>query len=119
MGFLFIIAFLFCVQDFEATVGTATGFPIMQIMFDCVGNAGAICLMVMLIIACWQCGFASVAANSRMIYAFSRDDAMPGSKYWHKIDVKRQVNLFLVILMLHWCLIMSISRLSMPFGYQL
>jgi amino acid transporter len=75
--------------------------------------------MVMLIIACWQCGFASVAANSRMIYAFSRDDAMPGSKYWHKIDVKRQVNLFLVILMLHWCLIMSISRLSMPFGYQL
>lgn len=91
MGFLFIIAFLFSIQDFEATVGSATGFPVMQIIYDCVGHAGAIVLMVMLIIACWQCGFASVAANSRMIYAFSRDNAMPGSKYWHKIDLKRQV----------------------------
>lgn len=91
MGFLFIISFLFCIQDFPTTVNTATGFPIMQIMVDCVGNAGAIVMMVMLIIACWQCGFASVAANSRMIYAFSRDGAMPGSKYWHKINAKRQV----------------------------
>jgi amino acid transporter len=91
MGFLFIIAFLFSIQNLETTVGSATGFPVMQIIYDCVGHAGAIVLMVMLIIACWQCGFASVAANSRMIYAFSRDNAMPGSKYWHKIDVKRQV----------------------------
>ncbi|KAG2204800.1 hypothetical protein INT47_004075, partial [Mucor saturninus] len=90
MGFLFIIAFLFCIQDFPNTVNTATGFPIMQIMVDCVGKVGAIVMMVMLIIACWQCGFASVAANSRMIYAFSRDGAMPGSRYWHKIDTKRQ-----------------------------
>lgn len=91
MGFCFIISFLFCIQDFETTVNSSTGFPVMQILFDSVGNAGAICLMVMLIIACWQCGFASVTANSRMIYAFSRDGAIPGSKYWHKIDVKRQV----------------------------
>lgn len=91
MGFLFIIAFLFCIQDFQATIETTTGFPIMQIMVDSVGNTGAIVLMVMLIIACWQCGFASVTANSRMIYAFSRDGAMPGSQYWHKIDTKRQV----------------------------
>ena len=31
---------------------------------------------------------ASVTANSRMIYAFSRDGALPGSKYWHKINPK-------------------------------
>lgn len=64
----------------------------MQIMVDSVGHTGAVCLMIILIIACWQCGFASVTANSRMIYAFSRDGAMPKSHYWHKIDKKRQVN---------------------------
>ena len=31
---------------------------------------------------------ASVTANSRMIYAFSRDGALPGSKYWHRINPK-------------------------------
>lgn len=109
MGFLFIIAFLFCIQDFQATIETTTGFPIMQIMVDSVGNTGAIVLMVMLIIACWQCGFASVTANSRMIYAFSRDGAMPGSHYWHKIDTKRQAPINAV-----WLSILIASLLSLP-----
>ena len=29
---------------------------------------------------------ASVTANSRMIYAFSRDGAIPGSRLWHRIN---------------------------------
>jgi amino acid transporter len=28
----------------------------------------------------------SVTANSRMIYAFSRDGAVPGSQFWHKVN---------------------------------
>jgi amino acid transporter len=32
------------------------------------------------------CGMASVTANSRMIYAFSRDGALPGSRLWHRIN---------------------------------
>lgn len=119
MGFLFIIAFLFCIQDFPNTVNTSTGFPIMQIMVDCVGKVGAIVMMVMLIIACWQCGFASVAANSRMIYAFSRDGAMPGSQYWHKIDTKRQVKKKMQIdwQSVTFNMFFFLRLLSMRFGY--
>jgi amino acid transporter len=32
------------------------------------------------------CGMSSVTANSRMIYAFSRDGALPGSRIWHKVN---------------------------------
>lgn len=32
------------------------------------------------------CGMASVTANSRMIYAFSRDGALPFSHIWHRIN---------------------------------
>jgi amino acid transporter len=32
------------------------------------------------------CGMSSVTANSRMIYAFSRDGALPGSSIWHKVN---------------------------------
>jgi amino acid transporter len=28
----------------------------------------------------------SVTANSRMVYAFSRDGAVPGSEFWHRIN---------------------------------
>ena len=40
------------------------------------------------IIGQFFCGMASVTANSRMIYAFSRDKGIPGSAIWHKINPK-------------------------------
>ncbi len=53
-----------------------------------VGDATAKFLILISIIAQFFCGMASVTANSRMIYAFSRDGALPGSKFWHKINPK-------------------------------
>ena len=32
------------------------------------------------------CGMSSVTANSRMIYAFSRDGALPVSEFWHRVN---------------------------------
>ena len=51
-----------------------------------VGGALAKLLILISIVAQFFCGMASVTANSRMIYAFSRDGALPGSKYWHRIN---------------------------------
>ena len=45
-------------------------------------------LVFIAIVGQFFCGLASVTANSRMIYAFSRDGALPGSKFWHKINPK-------------------------------
>ena len=53
-----------------------------------VGGALAKLLILISIVAQFFCGMASVTANSRMIYAFSRDGALPGSKLWHKINPK-------------------------------
>jgi amino acid transporter len=53
-----------------------------------VGVGVAKLLVFICIVAQFFCGMASVTANSRMIYAFSRDGALPGSKYWHKINHK-------------------------------
>ena len=50
------------------------------------GSALAKFLVLISIVAQFFCGMASVTANSRMIYAFSRDGALPGSKYWHRIN---------------------------------
>jgi amino acid transporter len=36
------------------------------------------------------CGLASVTSNSRMLYAFSRDGAVPGHRLWHRINPRTQ-----------------------------
>lgn len=109
-GFIFIIGFLFCIQDLSGTINTSTGFPVTQIMVDCVGNNGAIGLMIVAMGACWFCGFASVTANSRMIYAFSRDGAIPGSHLWHTINHKLETPLNAV-----WLAVTVAACLALPY----
>ncbi len=43
-------------------------------------------LLFVVVGAQFYCGMSSVTANSRMIYAFSRDGAIPGSNFWHKVN---------------------------------
>jgi amino acid transporter len=57
-----------------------------QIFLDAVGKGTAIFIMLIVVVAQFFCGMASVTANSRMIYAFSRDGAVPGHQLWHKIN---------------------------------
>jgi amino acid transporter len=59
-----------------------------RLIQDSVGGAMAKLLVLIAIVAQYFCGMASVTANSRMIYAFSRDGALPGSKFWHRINPK-------------------------------
>ena len=53
---------------------------------ESVGGAGAKLLILISIVGQFFCGMASVTANSRMIYAFSRDGAIPGHRIWHRVN---------------------------------
>ena len=57
-------------------------------------NAGrfvAELLILVVIGAQFYCGMSSVTANSRMIFAFSRDGAVPFSNYWHHVSKRSRV----------------------------
>ena len=60
--------------------------PPAQIWIDDVGQAGGLFILFLVIGAQFFCGMSSVTANSRMIYAFSRDGAIPRSDFWHRIN---------------------------------
>jgi amino acid transporter len=59
-----------------------------RLISGAVGSGAAKLLVFIALMGQFFCGLASVTANSRMIYAFSRDGALPGSKHWHKINKK-------------------------------
>jgi amino acid permease (GABA permease) len=83
-GWVLLIGVTFAIQNY-ATESTAT-VPPAQIFIDALGSAGGKLLLVIVIVAQLFCGMASVTANSRMIYAFSRDGALPGSAFWHRVN---------------------------------
>ncbi len=74
----------FAIQHY-ATASVAS-VPGAQVMIDAVGTTGAELLLLIVIGAQLFCGMSSVTANSRMIYAFSRDGALPGSDFWHRVN---------------------------------
>jgi amino acid permease (GABA permease) len=85
-GWILLIGVTFAIQNYTKELASPTGVPPAQIFIDSVGRVGGELLLLVAIIAQLFCGMASVTANSRMTYAFSRDGAIPGSKYWHRIN---------------------------------
>jgi amino acid transporter len=85
-GWILLIGVTFAIQNYTKEVGSATGVPPAQIFIDAVGSAGGKLLLLVAIGAQLFCGMSSVTANSRMIYAFSRDGALPGSAFWHAVN---------------------------------
>jgi len=86
LGWFLLLGLLFSIQDFDRVLGAETGQPVAQIFIDAVGNNGAIALMVIIIVAMYFCGTFSVTSNSRMMYAFSRDGALPASSFFHNVN---------------------------------
>jgi amino acid permease (GABA permease) len=85
-GWILLIGVTFAIQHYEPERTSATGVPPAQIFIDAVGNTGGKLLLLIAIGAQLFCGMSSVTANSRMIYAFSRDGALPGSAFWHRVN---------------------------------
>jgi amino acid permease (GABA permease) len=85
-GWILLIGVTFAIQSYESAINTPTAVPPAQIFIDAVGDTGGKLLLLIAIGAQLFCGMASVTANSRMIFAFSRDGALPASRVWHHIN---------------------------------
>ena len=85
-GWILLIGVTFAIQNYTGEATSATGVPPAQIFIDAVGLTGGKLLLLIAIVAQLFCGMSSVTANSRMIYAFSRDGALPGSSLWHRVN---------------------------------
>jgi amino acid permease (GABA permease) len=88
-GWVLLIGVTFAIQSYSnALAAPDTGVPPAQIFVDAVGESGGKLLLLIVVIAQLFCGMSSVTANSRMIYAFSRDGALPASAFWHRINAR-------------------------------
>ncbi|KAL8150716.1 hypothetical protein V2J09_020524 [Rumex salicifolius] len=94
VGWGYILGITFAVKDISYLLSSendAGGYAIAQVFYSAFksrygsGTGGIVCLGVAAV-AVYFCGMSSVASNSRMAYAFSRDGAMPFSRLWHRVN---------------------------------
>jgi amino acid permease (GABA permease) len=91
-GFVLLFSITASIQDktpagLDKLATSSTGLPPAQVFLDALNSPGtAKFLLFIVCVAQFFCGMASVTANSRMTYAFARDNALPGSKIWAKVN---------------------------------
>ena len=87
-GLILMTTVTYATTNYAAAIGSKTGVPPLQIFLDALGRHGGELLFVIAFVAAFFCGMCSVTANSRIIFAFSRDGALPGSGIWSRINKK-------------------------------
>jgi len=86
-GWLLLLAFLYAATDVDA-INKAGGFS-PAIFLSSLPLGWVKVLLVITCVGQFLCGMSCITAGSRMLFAFSRDKAVPGHKYWTKLDKNR------------------------------
>ncbi len=80
------------------------GAAVIDILIFNLGSTVGGLLAAGIAIAMWFCGLSSIASAGRMLYAFSRDDGVPGSGFLKKVShrYRTPANALTVIVVIAW-----------------
>ncbi|KAJ5236823.1 hypothetical protein N7489_006914 [Penicillium chrysogenum] len=86
LGWLLTVSMCFCLTDFEGILTSPTGLPAAQIFLNAGGKRGGTIMWAFAILVQFFTGCSAMLADTRMAYAFARDDALPFSKFLSKVN---------------------------------
>ena len=87
-GYVLIMALTFGIKDLGA-VSDAGTFAAIEAMRQGVGQTAMEWLLFIAVMGQLFCGMSAVTSASRMLFAFSRDRAVPGHGLWSKLNSRR------------------------------
>lgn len=98
-GFVFLISICFCIGDITTTAESTTGVPLIEIFYNSTQSVvGTSFLTSLIIVIVLFCANALLAEGSRSLFAFARDHGLPFSSVFAKVEEKRQIPVFAILL---------------------
>ena len=98
LGWFIIICLLACINpDLASVLDSKYGFALAQIIYDSLGKKWAIAFMSLIAFCQFLMGASITTAVSRQVWAFSRDNGLPLSKYIKKVDSKYSVPFYAIL----------------------
>jgi amino acid transporter len=98
-GVIYLIPILFVLPDVQMLLDVGNGQPIGLLFKTVTGSAGGGFGLLFLILGIlFFAGIGALTAASRCTYAFARDGAIPGSRFWKKVDKRFDIPLLALFL---------------------
>jgi amino acid transporter len=94
-GWILLLSFLFAVQSVSDVTGA--GGAVNEIFTEALGKNWHVLVLAISTIGQFFCTTACMTSTTRMLFAFSRDGAVPGHKYWRTLSANK-VPVYSVIL---------------------
>ncbi|KZF21759.1 amino acid permease, variant [Xylona heveae TC161] len=106
LGWMLTVTFCFCMKDFDGIINSPTGMPAAQIFLNAGGKTGGTIMWFFVILIQFFTGCSAMLADTRMAYAFARDDALPFSSFWSKVNQVTRTPVYAVwlVVILSTCL---------------
>jgi len=88
-GYILALGVTFAIQGSIGGTAAAGTFAVKKVYLDALGNTTAKVMLFITVMAQLYCGMSSITSASRMMYAFSRDGAVPGHSLWRRLNRER------------------------------
>jgi len=86
LGWLLLIATSFATPSVTDLLGTTLPLHMGQVFLNVLGKRGMLAIWSLVIVVQFVTGAAQAVDASRVVFAFARDNALPGSRYWKRMN---------------------------------
>jgi amino acid transporter len=107
-GWILLLAILFAVQDPAAV--TASGGSVVTVLNQALSGPWVSAVLVISTVGQCFCAMACMTSTTRMLFAFSRDGAVPGARLWTRLN-KSGVPLYSVALVAVLAIVLTLPAL--------
>jgi len=127
-GYAMLMILTWCIPRGDVAATANDPYPVLYIVYDNLGRVFANAIAIVIGVAMWLCGVASVTSMGRMWYAFARDDGMPGSRWLKRVSgthrtpvtaivVTSALSVAICLYAAAWFVVTSISTICLYLAY--
>jgi amino acid transporter len=121
VGYIVLLALTWSIPEGKVGETAADAYPVLYIVYNNLSTFFANVVAVIIGVAMWLCGLASITSMGRMWYAFARDDGMPGSgliKQVSPIVITSVLAVLICIYAAAFFVVTSISTITLYLAYM-
>ncbi|KAG9228437.1 amino acid transporter-like protein [Amylocarpus encephaloides] len=119
VGLAALIAILFCLGDVEELFLTSFAYPFIQVFWNATNSVAGAAVMVVIV---WVTGaglaIGTMAAASRMLWAFARDRGVPGWRHISKVNARSSIPVIAIACTTQFSLLIGLISIKSPTAFN-
>src|SRR5262245_35631141 len=97
VGYALLLVLTWSIPKGDVAATANDAYPVLQIAYGNLPAALGHVVAVVIGVAMWLCGLASITSMARMWYAFARDDGMPGARLLKRVHPRLRTPVWSIV----------------------